>query len=307
MVEKQQSHEPDAATPAPTPAPEKISTPATAVTATAGGAAQPVDMPAPSARITKLKSAFLYVLIGALVISAIVAVMALLIGQFNASIGRSFLTIFILFAHSLFILGLLWADTRNQVGRNLLPTTILALTFANMLTTMLATWDIISIDTAWRTFWLYFLILGTVYIISGSLKLRIAHTATQVTLYTAVGLISLAVLSLVPWVLDIFSPFDPIYFRIIAALSILATTAYMIAIIMRGLAIGRNQAIKATRPVGPKTPSGLLAIYITLGVFASIVWLVGIVALTADGLESTNPIPSRSYDRYDTYEDPYYN
>lgn len=247
-------------------------------------------------RLTKLKTAFLYILVGALVISAIVAVLALLIGQLNTAIGRSFLTIFILFTHSLIILALLWADSRNEVGRKLLPTSILVLTFANMITTMLATWDIISADTAWRAFWLYFLVLGTMFIIVGALKLRIAQTATQVALYTATGLISLTVLALVPWVLDLF-PLDPVYYRIVAALSILATTAYMVAIIVRGIALGNNQSLKDSKPVSEKTPGGMLAIYISLGVIASFVWFFGFISLLVSGVEASSSKPSYSEQR----------
>lgn len=240
-----------------------------------------------AARLPKLKTAFLYVLIGALVVSAIVAVSALLIGQFNTAIGRSFVTIFILFSHSLLILALLWADSRNEVGRKLLPTTILALTFANMITTMLATWDIISAESAWRAFWLYFMFLGIAFVITGTLKLRIAQTATQVALYTATGLVALTVLALTPWVLDLFT-LDPMYYRIIAALSILATTTYMVGVIIRGIALANDQQLKASKPVSEKTSGGMLAIYISLGVITAMVWFVGVIALLMSGVQASN-------------------
>ena len=249
-----------------------------------------------SARLPKLKTAFLYVLIGALVVSAIIAVLALLIGQFNAAIGRSFLTIFILFSHSLFILALLWADSRNDVGRKLLPTSILALAFANMITTTLATWDIISVDTAWRSFWLYFLLLGAVFIIVGTLKLRVNQTATQVALYTSTGLIALTVLTLIPWVLDLFAELDPVYYRVLAALSILATTAYMVAIIIRGIATSNDPSLKLVNQDGDKVSGGMLAIYITLGTVASFVWFIGFVALLVTGVQSSSPTPSTDRD-----------
>lgn len=256
--------------------------------------------PQPS-RLTKLKTAFLYVLIGALAASAITAVLALLIGnEFNAAIGRSLLTIFVLFIHSLIILAVLWADTRNQVGRKLLPTTILGLTFANMVTTMLGTWDIISSDTAWRAFGFYFLILGAAFIMAGTLKLRIAHTATQAAIYASAGFIGITVLALAPWVLDLFSPLDQLYYRIVAALSIVTTTVYMIAIILRGIALGHNNALKATRPLSEPTPGGMLAILITLGTLTSIVWFFGLIALIVNGVEAGNP------NRYDNPRTDYY-
>lgn len=269
--------------------------------ASKGEASTPVATEPQPSRLSKLKTAFLYVLIGALAASALTAVLALLIGnQFNAAIGRSLLTIFILFIHSLFILAILWADTRNQVGRKLLPTTVLGLTFANMITTMLGTWDIIPNETAWRAFGFYFLILGAAFIMAGTLKLRLEHTATQSAVYAAVGLIGITVLALSPWVLDLFSPLDQLYFRIVAALSIVTTTVYMIAIILRGIAVGHNPALKSTAPKSEPVPGGMLVILITLGTITSMVWFFGLIALIVNGVESTNP----GY--YDNSRDDYY-
>lgn len=253
-------------------------------------------------RLTIIKTAFLYVLIGALVISAITAVLALLIGQFNASIGRSFLTIFILFAHSLFILGLLWADAKNQIGRNILPTTITGLAFANMITTTLATWDIISSESALRAFCLYILFLGTAFILAGTLKLRINQNTAQVSLYTAIGLLGLTIVSAIPWVLKVAESFDASYFRIIAALSILSTTAYMVAIILRGIALAKDPSLtNSSHLVKEGTPSGLMAYYVTLGAITAILWLTGFSYLAHDGLNAARTVRTNQETNYYRY------
>lgn len=254
--------------------------------------------PQPSERISKLKTAFLYVLIGGLAASAITSVIALLIGQFNSAILKSLLTIFIFFTHGLFILALLWADRHNQVGRFVLPTTILVLAFSNLITTTLGTWEIISATTAWRALGLYILILGAAFIVVGLLRLRVAQQAIQIALYTVVGLIIATVLSLIPWVLQIVDTFDPLYFRIVAALSILATASFLIALILRGIAMGRTPTLKNTRPVPSKTPGGMLAIYITLGSIAAMVWFVGFTSFLVDGVRSSQPVRHSDKMRY---------
>lgn len=251
------------------------------------------EQPAVS-RLSKLKAAFLYVLIAGLAAAAIVSVVALLVGEFNSVISKSLGTIFILLIHSLLILALFWGDRNNQIGKALLPTTIAALLFANMITMSIGIWEVISNDTAWHITGLYFLVLGAVFIVLGLLKLRVAHQVTQVALYSSIGLLGVTVLALVPWVLDLFAPLDPLYFRIIAALSILTTTAFIIAVIIRSIALAQNDSLKLTRPTHQSIPGGLLSVYITLGVITAMVWSGGLVGFLVSGVQSSSPYQSDS-------------
>ena len=240
-------------------------------------------------RIGKLKLAFLYVLIGGLVTAALVAIISLLIGEFNSGIQKSLSTIFVFFSHSLLILALLWADRDNEVGRSVLPTTIFALTLANMITTTLATWEIISSETAWRALGLYFLVIGAVFVITGLLKLRIKHQTTQAGLFVTILTVSALIVALSPWVLDIVPEFNSLYFRIVAALSILTTTVFIITVILRGIALARNTELKSTAPVSKTIPGGLLAIYITVGTIAAMVWCTGFVGFLVSAVDSGRP------------------
>lgn len=253
---------------------------------------------APPTRLGTLKLAFLYVLIAGLASSAIVAVAALLLWDFTSAMARSLLTIFIFFTHSLLVLAVLWADKRNQVGRLLLPTTIVILTLANMVTTTLGTWDIISAETAWRAVGFYFLTLGAVFVVTACLQLRIAQQAVQVALFTSIGFIVATVLAVTPWVFQVVSTFDPLYYRIVAALTILTTASFLIALILRGIALAQHSELQATKPVSEPTPSGLLVIYIVIGTITAMVWTSGLTGLlvsgmTTQGTKNTTP----------TYED----
>jgi hypothetical protein len=260
----------------------------------------PVVVPAPQVttpqpnRISKLKIAFLYVLIGGLAASGLLAIVALLIGSFNTEIQKSLQTIFIFFSHSLLILALLWSDTHDDVGRKVLPTTIFGLTLANIITTTLATWEIISVETGWHAVGFYFLVLGAAFIISGLLKLRIKHTVTYRSIYATIILISALVIALAPWVLDVFGDLDPLYFRIVAALAILTSTVFIITIILRSMALARYTELQATKPVPTPMSNGLLAIYITLGVITAMVWCSGMTGFIVSAVESNAP----SYNRY---------
>lgn len=246
-------------------------------------------LPVSPHRFSKLKLAFLYVLIGGLAASALVSIVALLIGSFNSEIQKSLQTIFILFSHSLFILALLWADKYNEVGRALLPTAIFGLTLANMITTILSTWEIISSESAWRALGLYFLIVGAVFIVLGILKLRVGHKATKVGLYISAASVGAIIVALAPWVLKVVSSFDPLYFRIIGALVIFASAAFLIAIILRGIAVARHPEFKTARALSRQISGGLLSIYITIGVITSMVWCAGFAGFAISSVEASNP------------------
>lgn len=254
--------------------------------------ATPVATPATKAspnRLGRLKTAFMYVLIAGLAAAAITSIIALLVGQFTSGIAKSLLTILIFFSHSLLILAILWADKFNQVGKLVLPTTITALVFFNMISTTLGTWEIISTETAWRAFSMYFLILGAAFIVVGLLRLRLQQQATQIAIYSSIGLIAITVIALTPWVLNVVDNFDELYYRIIAALAILATTTLLIGIVIRAIALGRDETLKLTAPAKTPTPPGLLAIYITVGSLAAIVWCIGLTAFLVDGIQSSYP------------------
>jgi hypothetical protein len=250
----------------------------------------PTDEPS---RISRLKLAFMYVLIGGLAASALTAIIALLVGSFNSEIQKSLLTIFIFFTHSLFILALLWSDKHNQVGQSILPTSLFVLALANMVTTTLSTWEIISSEGAWRALGLYVLILGAVFVITGLMQLFINHKATKIGIYASIGTISVLVASLVPWVLHIVGNsgrFDPFYFRLVAALAILASTVFIITVILRAIALARQPELKQTKPASKPIPQGLLAIYITVGVITALVWWSGLAGFVITAIESSQPV-----------------
>ncbi len=244
-----------------------------------------VKVEAEPPRLGKVKLAFMYVLIAGLVASAITAVIALLIGEFNASIQKALLTIFIFFTHSLFILGLILADKHNHIGKALLPTTIGILALANMITTTLGTWDIITTEKAWHIFGFYFLVLGTVFIIMAILRLKVVNTIIKNLVIASAAFTALLAAVLAPWVLHVVDSFDPFYYRVVGAVAIVATTLFLITLIFRGIALARHPQLKVT-PVSEPIPGGLLAIYITLGVITAMVWSTAFTSFLVDAIQS---------------------
>ena len=227
-------------------------------------------------KMSKLKLAFLYVLIGGLVISALISVVAILIGQFNETVLKALMTTFIFVIHSLIVIAIVSADRNNRLGKDIISTTILLTVIANMFTTTLATWQILPYDTSWKTFQVYTLAIGSAFIVTAILKLRtLTHKLTNNLTYTTVGLIILLTVLFVPWILNPdFSWNNSFYFRLIGAMTILAATTFSVAVIFNRIAASQKHQSVKKKDLPPLT-GGMVAIYICVGTIVGVFWLVG--------------------------------
>lgn len=255
---------------------------------------------APS-KLGKIRLAFLYILIGSLAASALTAITGLVIGEFNEVIQKALVTIFTIFAHSLFILGIVVADRHNLLGKAILPTTIGALALLSLLTTSLGTWEVISVEMSWRLFGLYFFVIAAAFTAVGALKLFVNQVAVKALVFSSVALIVLLTIAIIPWALDLFGELNSLYYRIVAAIGILLVTVTLIALIVRTIVIAHNPALKATRLPANPFSGGMLAYYITTGAIASIVAMSGLTVFIVQAVQSGYPDYMSSENRYDDF------
>jgi hypothetical protein len=245
-----------------------------------------------SGRSAKLKLALLYILIGGLVVSALISVTAILIGQFNDAVVKALVTTLLLVVHSLFILALVAADKNNTIGKSLLPTTILAVSIADLITSVLGLWNIWPAEYSGRAFLLYGLLIGAAFIITGVTKLKVANKPTLVVVNTTLAFVAVLTLALVPWIVAPDSSIvTAFYFRLTGALAILAATALSISAILNRIAVShKHTAVKIARP---KTLTGaMLAINICVGVLVAFIWLFGLGFFIASAARSNMPEPT---------------
>lgn len=238
-------------------------------------------------RLTRLKISFLYILIFGLGLAAITSVIALLVGEFNAIISKTLLSIFILFSHSLLLLGLLWVDTEDRIGKSVIATSIFAAVFASLITSTLGAWNVISSHAVGNWLNFYTLAIGGAFIISALLGMRLKQHAAYIATTTSIGFVIVTLLALTPWVFDIVRVFDPLYYRGIAALSILASASFLISLIFRGIAQSKHPELKKKQHA--IIPNGLLAVYIIVGIATATSWMVGASVLIDGGAETTAP------------------
>ena len=283
----------------------------------------PVHTPAPTppqpvsaegSRLSKIKLGFIYVVIGGLVVSALISVVAILIGEFNSVIQKALFTTFLLVLHGCIALLIVLADKRNQIGKSLIATTILGVVIANMVTSALGVWDILPGDMSSRLVGVYTLLVGTAFIIAGTLRLRLPHQATTMLAYVSCGLMALLALSLIPWILFHDSPMlSDLYYRAVGAVGILTVTGLLITCIVNRITVAQHPQIAAAELKPQGYQGGMLAVVIVSGVFVALWWLYGIGSFIYSATyyrTNTTPSFSQPSDTYnDTYNenDSYYN
>jgi len=102
-----------------------------------------------SGKSENLKRIFFQILIGCLVGSAFIAVVAVLTGAFNKVLGRSLLTIFLVAVHTILSFGYLnETDKQNKKNRNstteLFTNTVFTLIAISFVTSIFASWGLIG-------------------------------------------------------------------------------------------------------------------------------------------------------------------
>jgi len=255
------------------------------------------------AKFSKLKSSFLYVLVGGLIISALISVSAILIGEFNEVIQRALGTTITLVISSLIVLAIMSADKHNTLGKSIILTTILGVVIVNMLISSLGIWGILSGDALLNAYSVYMLLIGTAFAVTGALRLQIAGNKTLTALsYASVGFVAVFSLSVLPWILvDDSSNFVALYYRVVAALSILASTLFVVTAIIQRVALGQQP----TKVKKVSAPGGIVAIYVVTGVIVLWVWLGGFVSFTSSAARVDQPAQTEYEYQEPKYETEY--
>jgi len=108
----------------------------------------------------EFKKFFLFNLIGSLIISALVAVVTVLIGEFNEVTGRVLFTLLMVVIHSIVSLTFIWDDSRQNTFERLsfFTNVIFILIVVSFITSILGVWKIIPAETVWNLYQTYFVI-----------------------------------------------------------------------------------------------------------------------------------------------------
>lgn len=189
----------------------------------------------PVKRSSTIRKWFFYILIGGLIISAVISIIAVLIGEVNDVVARSLWTTVIMVVHSLIAVALLTAasNEKNSTADEVALNVLVGLTVASFVTAALGTWEVLSGAVVGDLYRLMFYALFTDVLIFILLHSRFSDSAIARSAKVSIGITVAFFIYLIPSVftgsLDYVMP--DIYNRGIAAFSILLSTSVVITII----------------------------------------------------------------------------
>lgn len=195
---------------------------------------------------------FLYVLIGGVIISALISVVAILIGEVNDYISRALLTTLSMVIHAMIALAFMSATNHTHSrGQELVINTLFGITIASFFTSTLSIWKVIDGQTTTDFYQLYFYALIAAFIIQAMLSVNVIDKITANLMRAAQWMTVGMWVYLIPSVFDNSYPksWPEIYYRGIAALGILLGTTLILVVIFHRLYVTKHPELKV-----PGTP-----------------------------------------------------
>jgi hypothetical protein len=176
---------------------------------------------------------FFYILIGGLIVSALISIIAVLIGEVNDVVMRALWTTVIMVVHSLVVVGFLSAasNNKNSLADEVILNTLITLTVASFMTSVFGTWEVFSSEMVADLYQLYFYALFASILIFCLLHARLSDPATAISAKASIGIAIAFVLYLIPSVFDNTTVLPDMYYRGIAAFAILLSTTVVITVI----------------------------------------------------------------------------
>lgn len=184
---------------------------------------------------SKLKRILLFILIGSLIVSSLVAVVAILIGQFNEITGKIFLTLFTVIVHSLISLLFIWDDERQSTFNRLafFINVIFFLIVISFITNVFGIWNIIDGKTLLNLYKTYFIVAFAALHADILSKALYKEKYMDVVIYVNYVFMALVVLLLQPiiYIDNSMQVLGEMYYRIIGATSLVDGTLSILTII----------------------------------------------------------------------------
>ena len=200
----------------------------------------------------KLKRALLFILIGSLIVSSLVAVVAILIGQFNEITTKIFLTLFTVIIHSLISLLFIWDDERQKTFNRLsfFINVIFFLIVISFITNVFGIWNIIVGATFWNLYKTYFIIAFASLHVDILSKAFHNEKYTDMVIYVNYFFAFIVVLMLIPiiFISNSFQVLGGMYYRILGASSLVDGTLSILTIIFYKLYINKHPNVENVLP-----------------------------------------------------------
>jgi hypothetical protein len=197
----------------------------------------------------EFKKFFIYNLIGSLIISALVAVITVLIGNFNEVTGRVLATLSMVVLHSLISLTFIWDNERQNTFERLafFINVLFILIVISFLTSIFGIWKIIPENLVWKLYLTYF-VVGFASLHGDILsKATNKENYMDIIIYINYLFMIIVVLMLQPliYIEDSTRVLGEIFFRILGAVGIIDGTLSILTIIFYRLYMHKHPKSEA--------------------------------------------------------------
>lgn len=192
----------------------------------------------------KFKKFFLFSLIGSLIISALVAVITVLVGDLNEITSRVFSTLGMVVIHSLMSLLFIWDDEKQNTFERLafFINVLFSLIVLSFLTSIFGIWKILPSDLVWDLYQIYF-VMGFASLHGDILSKAFSKEKyMDVIIYVNYVVMGIVVLILLPIILidNSYKLLGEFYFRILGAIGIIDGTLSILTMIFYKLYLHKH-------------------------------------------------------------------
>lgn len=193
-----------------------------------------------------LKKYFLYAMVGGLILSAVISIISVLVGQFNEFAVKSIVTTLSIVVHSLLALSFVSGKYKHKSAQdNLLVNILFTVTVASFLTSILSLWNIITGSIIGHLFAFYLYSFIAAGLCRNLINIESDDSTTKKLANASVVITVFLYLLLMPTVFsDEFYKLPELYWRSIAATSILLGTTSVITAVLNRLYVNKHSELK---------------------------------------------------------------
>lgn len=204
-----------------------------------------------TSRSAKFRKYTLYVLIGGLIVSSLISILAILTGEFSDTIRRALLTTLLMVVHALLALAFVSVEPGKDKFTSVLITNVsFGIVVASFFTSVLGTWGIFDAGTVRECYTTYVLAFLVTLMASVVLQLRHEKLRTRALAFVSTGALVFQYALVQPWIfVDDNSNLPDIYYRSIAATGVLLITLIVLTTISYRLYAAKHPTTKPRKSV----------------------------------------------------------
>jgi hypothetical protein len=200
---------------------------------------------------SQIKKYFLYIMIGGLIVSAAISIMAVLFGEFNDFVQKSLFITLSIVAHSLVALAFVSINVEHRtIADEIIVNTLFGIIIASSATSFMALWEVITGPIIGDLYLMYLYALIAAVLCRALLQANRVDNTTRILVTASIVITIFLFLLLLPSVfVNTTYTLPDIYYRGIAATAILLGTTSVLTAIFHRLYVNKHPEFHANETV----------------------------------------------------------